>query len=50
MCDVYDLACKSYVECSFTVAAELDARGSTAMEDVDMGSSVEAVERICQEV
>jgi hypothetical protein len=50
MCDVYDLACKSYVECCFTVAAELDTRGSAAMEDADMGSSVEAAEHVCQEV
>jgi hypothetical protein len=50
MCNVYDLACKSYDACHITVAAEFDARGSATAKDANLDSSVEAPERVCQEV
>jgi hypothetical protein len=50
MRNVYDLACKSYDACRIAVAGELDARGSAVAEDADLDSSVEAAERVCQEV
>jgi hypothetical protein len=50
MCNVYDFAHHSDDTCRLAVAAKLDDRGSAAAEDADLESSIEAAERVCQEV
>jgi hypothetical protein len=47
---VHDPASESHRTCCVAVVAQFDVKGSAGADDTDLDSSVEATERVCQEV